>query len=240
MATVTTRQCSTTCVEPRPWIVLIIRLPRSVSPSAILTALIAPEIAQSLGLEKNQGALVTEVTAGSPAAKAGFRQGDVILAYNGKTIETMRSLPALVAATRAGATAKVQVWRDGAEKTMSVTIGKLAQEQMASAEDQPRIPGKASSKFLGAQLAALDDDAKAQLNLADDVKGVVISEIDPDGRAARAGLRPGDVIEKVGSTPVARPADIDKAFAKTKNNAVLLLVNRKGENLFVGVKRADA
>ena len=89
-------------------------------------------------------------------------------------------------------------------------------------------------------LAKLDDSARAQLNLPDDTKGVVIARVDPDGRAAAAGLRRGDVIEKVGSMAVASPSDVDKAFAKTKANAVLLLVNRGGENLFVGVKRADA
>jgi serine protease Do len=201
---------------------------------------VTPEIAQSLGLDSGRGALVTDVTAGSPAAKAGLHQGDVILAYEGKAIKTMRALPGLVAATRAGTDAKVQVWRDGREKTLTVKIGKLTPEQVATAEEQPRIPGSGFSKFLGADLAALDDDAKAKLNLAENAKGVVISKVDPEGRAAGAGLRPGDVIQKVGSIPVAHPSDIDKAFAKTKNNAVLLLVNRNGENLFVGVKRADA
>ncbi len=201
---------------------------------------VTPEIAQSLGLEAAQGALVAEVTAGGPAAKAGLRQGDVILGYEGKTLRRMRDLPSLVAATRAGTVAKLELWRDGRKSSVSVKIGKLAQEQVASAEERPEIPGNASSTYLGAKLAALDSETRAKLNLADDVKGVVISEVDEDGRAAGAGLRPGDVIRKVGSAAVRRPADVDTAFAKAGKNAVLLLITRNGEDLFVGVKRADA
>jgi len=201
---------------------------------------VSPEIAQAIGLDSATGAMVSEVTPGSPAAKAGLRQGDVVLGYNGKAVKMMRDLPGLVAATRAGETATIDLWRGGRRTSMPVTIGQLKPELAASANTGPAIPGSAASGFLGADLAALDDTSRAQLKLPEDMKGVVIARIEPEGRAAAAGLRPGDVIEKVGSIPVASPADVDEAFAKTRENAVLLLVNRGGETLFVGVKRADA
>jgi len=201
---------------------------------------VSPAIAQAIGLDSGMGAIIADVTPNSPAAKAGLRQGDVVLAYNGKIVKTMRDLPSMVATTRAGEVAKLDLWRGGIKTSVAVTIGQLKAEQVASASEQPVIPGSTASGFLGAHLAVLDDNTRAQLKLPDTAKGVVIAQVDPDGRAAAAGLRSGDVIEKVGSTPVASPADVDKAFAKTKQHAVLLLVNRGGETLFVGVKRANA
>jgi serine protease Do len=201
---------------------------------------VTPEIAQAIGLESGQGALVSKVTADSPAAKAGLRQGDVILGYNGNIVKTMRQLPRLVASTRAGGTAKIELWRNGRKNSVLVTIGKLKPAMVAAVGDGRTIPGSTASKALGARLAKLDDDAKAQLNLPENITGVVIARIDPEGRAAAARLRPGDVIEKVGTTAVATPADVDAAFANARNNVVLLLINRGGEERFVGVKLADA
>lgn len=201
---------------------------------------VSPEIAQAMGLKNDQGALISEVTADSPAAKAGLRQGDVILGYNGQAVAAMRDLPRLVAGTRSGETAKVELWRDGQKKSVSVTIGQLKPEMVASAEGGQAMPGSAVSKSLGAQMATLDDATKAQLSLPESTRGVVVAQIDPDGRAATAGLRPGDVIEKVGPDSVASPADVDAALAKAKSNTVLLLINRGGEELFVGVKLTDA
>jgi serine protease Do len=93
---------------------------------------------------------------------------------------------------------------------------------------------------LGAQLAALDEDIRTRLNLPDDVKGVVIARIDPEGRAAASGLRSGDVIVKVSSDAVRKPADVDRVIAGAQGKAVLLLINRGGEEMFVGIRLADA
>ena len=202
--------------------------------------LVSPEIAQAIGLDFGKGALIAGVTPGSPAAKSGLRQGDVVLGYNGNSVKTMRDLPSLVATTRSGETAMLELWRNGRIESVSVTIGRLKPDLVASANDDSVVPGSAASSFLGADLAALDNNSRAQLGLPETKKGVVIARIEPEGRAAAAGLRRGDVIEKVGSIPVASPLDVDKAIAKIKKNAVLLLVNRGGETLFVGVKRADA
>jgi len=199
-----------------------------------------PEIAQAIGLETGKGALISDVTADSPAAKAGLRQGDVILGYGGKAVKKMRDLPRLVADTPAGQTTKIELWRNGEKTSVSVTIGELKPATVASAEDSQVNPSGAASKALGADLATLDNNSKAQLNLPEDTKGVVVARIDSEGRAAAAGLRPGDVIEKVGSIAVTSPADVDAAFVEAKSNAVLLLINRGGEELFVGVKLADA
>jgi len=201
---------------------------------------VTPEIAQAIGLESAKGALISDVTPDSPAAKAGLRQGDVILGYNDKAVKAMRDLPRLVAETRSGQTLKVELWRNSQEKSVSVTIGDLKPDILASIEGGQGSPKGAASKALGVHLAALNDRSKAQLNLLEETQGVVVARVDPEGRAAAAGLRSGDVIEKVGSFAVAKPADVDLAFVKTKSNTVLLLINRGGEELFVGVKLADA
>jgi serine protease Do len=202
---------------------------------------ITPDIAKAVGLDEAKGALVTDVTAKSPAEAAGIKQGDVIVGFAGKPVTSMRELPRLVAGTRAGSDAKVELWRDGQKKTVTATIADLKPETVAARADDRATPGGTASKTLGADLAALDDDAKAQLNLPEDTTGVVVTAVDPDGRAAAVGLRPGDVIRKVGLTAVATPADVNEALAKAEqNNAVLLLIDRGGEELFVGLKLSGA
>jgi serine protease Do len=202
---------------------------------------VSPEMAQALQLDGDaKGAVVAEVTEDSPAAKAGLRQGDVILSYDGNAIKTMRDLPRLVANTRAGDTARVEVWRDGKKMSLSTVIAPFKTEQLASTDTGGEQPGTSASRVLGAQLAALDEDIRTRLNLPDDVKGVVIARIDPEGRAAASGLRSGDVIVKVSSDAVRKPADVDRVIAGAQGKAVLLLINRGGEEMFVGIRLADA
>jgi serine protease Do len=201
---------------------------------------VSPEIAQAVGLESAKGALVSGITADSPAAKADLRQGDVILSYDGKAVKKMRNLPRLVAGTRAGETAKIELWRDGKKKTVSITIGQLKPEILASVESSQIKPTGTASQALGVHLATLDDASKAQLNLSKDTNGVVIAQVNPEGRAAAAGLKPGDVIEKIGSIVVTNLVDADAAFVKARSSTVLLLINRGGEELFIGVKLAKA
>jgi serine protease Do len=201
---------------------------------------VSPDIAQAMGLDSASGALISEVTTDGPASKSGLRQGDVVLRYNDEPVKTMRDLPGLVAGTRSGEKAKLELWRNGRKKSVSVTIGQLKPNLVLAANDKSDTPKGSVSNFLGADLAALDEKSRSQLKLPKNKKGVIIAKIQPEGRAAAAGLRHGDVIEKIGSIAIENPEDVDEAIAKTKTNAVLLLVNRGGENLFVGIKRADA
>ena len=206
---------------------------------------VTPDIARAVGLDAPKGALVAGVIPDSPAAKAGLRQGDVILGYNGKPVAEMRSLPRLVAATAPNASVSVELWRDGRTKHVSVAIAELKSRTMAAAETgnaQPGSaqPGSAKSKRLGATLAMLTSDIKAKFKLPADTRGVVISALEPQGRAAEKGLRVGDVIERIGATEVNTPADALRAIGKTTTKAVLLLVNRGGNDMFIGLKLAGA
>ncbi|HYD68601.1 DegQ family serine endoprotease [Azospirillum sp.] len=199
---------------------------------------LTPELAEGLGLPKPQGALVAEVTAGSPAAKAGLKQGDVVVRFDGKPVDGVRDLTRLVAGTAAGSDARIDVVRGGKETTLTTRIEKLAEEpQMASAgpdADQPSHPA-----LSGLKLAALDAETRAQLGLDRGARGVVVVGVSP--KAGAVPVQPGDLIEAVGGEPVASPAELARKVTeagKAGKKAVLLLVNRQGNESFVALKLA--
>ncbi|MFO1056764.1 MAG: DegQ family serine endoprotease [Dongiaceae bacterium] len=210
---------------------------------------VTPEIASAVGLKSAAGALVAEVQPNSPASRAKVKQGDIILGFNGKEVAEMRDLPRLVAAVKAGTTVDLTVWRNRGRETLSVEIGKLKEEQQASASDNGDQGGAGGavvghvSKLLGAKLASLTPKTRQQFNIADDIQGVLVTDVDADGPAADQGLRPGDVIQEVGQAKVDAPKDVDnatQAAREAKQPAVLILVNRGGDQIFVAIKLGQA
>jgi len=207
---------------------------------------VTPEIASSLGLGDPTGSLVASVQPGGPAAAAGVQQGDVILTFDGQTVHETRELPRIVADTSAGKQVEVTVWRDDQRKALSLTVAKMKNEsQVASANDNSgnQSPTGTANRVLGVQLAELTSDLRQQLGLADGVKGVVVTDVDEQGPAAKQGLRQGDVIEQVSRHQVATPEEVgqlvQRAVAANKP-AVLLLVNRQGNEVFLAVKVGKA
>jgi len=205
---------------------------------------VTPEIASAVGLDKPAGAIVSEVMPDSPAAKAGLQRGDVILAFAGKPVDHLRDLPRLVAATPIGGKADVTLWRDHAKQTVTVEVAKLADDQVAANDNLPETPAAPAAdtvETLGLTLASLTPDLRQQFGIPETISGVVVTSVADDGPAAKRGLQPGDVIEQVGSDPVATPqqvASLAKAAHAENRNAVLLLVNRQGDELFVAVEVA--
>lgn len=199
---------------------------------------VTDDIADAVGMDRAAGALITEVIDDGPASEAGFQQGDVIVSFNDQRVGEMHDLPRLVAGTTAGSTVDVDVWRDGGTKTLKVDIGRLDPEQVASLRDDGgdgNGPAHDSNK-LGAQLSRLDAEMRERLDLDETVGGVVITALEPDGLAARQGLRVGDVIRRVGSKTVDKPADVESALNEADKQSVLLLVNRRGNEMFIGLK----
>jgi serine protease Do len=193
---------------------------------------VTPDIAESLGLEEAKGALVAEVVKDGPAKEAGLQQGDVIVEYDGKPVGDSAELPLLVARTPVGTSVPVIVIRDKERQTIKVTIGELQDETMAEA-------GTESSEDLGLDLQTLTPDLADNLGLGDDVHGVVVTAVDPEGSAAEAGLRRGDVIVEVNRKPVKDVAEFRAALKETKGKSVLFLVRRGENTIFLAVKRGE-
>ena len=152
------------------------------------------DLAKSLGLDDAEGALVAQVTPDSPAASAGFRQGDVILSYSGKQIKNLRDLTSAVADTAAGTEADVVVWRDGSEKTIAVEIGQMPEQDQMAALSGDEQPQESDAPKLGLMLSQLTPEAREQFELPDDAEGVLVTDVQPGSPAAEKGLQRGDVI----------------------------------------------
>ncbi len=190
------------------------------------------DLAESFGLDKPAGALVVQVLDNSPAAKGGLRVGDVILSMNGQPVVMSADLPHLIGALKPGATARLEVMREGARKNVQVKVGAAPGE----GDEQPVVgqsSGKGSSNRLGITVADLTDEQKKVIDLQ---SGVVIQEV-KDGPAAMIGLRPGDVITHLDNQVI----DSAKTFVKVmdklpKERSLSMRVLRQGRASFITFK----
>ena len=196
---------------------------------------VTEDMAQSLGLAQPGGAIVSSVAPDSAAARAGIRQGDVIRSFNGQPVQDFNALRNRVAEATPGSDASVMVIRDGEEKSLTV---KLDEARPRSDErNTSAAGGEADQAALGVSVAPLTPEMARRLGLNNrNTKGLVIQDLNPDGRAADAGLRPGDVIEQVNRTPVDSVDDLRAAVTKAGDKPILLLINREGVNTFVTVR----
>ena len=197
---------------------------------------VTPEIAEAMGLDSTEGALVADVIEDSPAEGV-LRAGDVIRGFNGETVGETRDLPQLVAAARPGEDATIALWRDGETLQASLTLGELQPREMASADDGTRGGGDSANE-LGATLAPVTAAARRELGLGEDVEGAVVTSLRGDGRAAQAGLRVGDVILRVGDDVIESPRDATRALRAAEGRSVLIQIARGEARLFVGVPLA--
>ena len=195
---------------------------------------VTPELAEALNMKENDGALVAGVVPGSPAAKAGIKEGDLILTYDGKAIGKMVELPRLVADTTVNKTVKVELMRGGKRTTLPVTIDEMKEDDDTAPPSTPGVQG--GTDLLGMSLTPLTDTLRDQLGLGAEVKGLVVASVSPRGVAAKAGLQRGDVVTQINQQPVATVADASKIVESGKGSALLFLVNRGGNNVFVAVK----
>jgi len=196
---------------------------------------ITPPLAKEFGLKEAKGALVGDVLSGSPAEKAGFKRGDVIVDFMGHPIESSTQLRNLVAGTPVGAKGKVKVIRENKEKELDVTIEEQPKD-IAKAGPQEPEEAAPSSRLNGVEVRNLTPEMAKQLDLGRSAKGVVITRVEPGSAAEEAGLQRGDLIMEVNRKPVNNTEEYEKVLSKIdKNEAILLLVGRQGRTLFLTV-----
>jgi serine protease Do len=215
---------------------------------------ITDDIAEASGVKENSGALVASVTPGSPAAKAGIQDGDVILKFDGKDVTSMRGLPRLVAQTPIGKDVDVELLRKGQRLNLKVAVGRLAEESepaKAAAKEAPKgkggkgkdsgksAPPSGRSSLIGLVLAPLNEELREKHGIGKDVKGVIVLEVDPASPMAEKGVKVGDVIVEVAYEAVSSLDDIAKSVDKVKKagrkNVLLRLEDGKGDMRLVAV-----
>lgn len=192
-------------------------------------------IAESLGMKETKGALVAESTADGPAAKGGIQSRDVITSVNGNPVKDARDLAMQIGGMAPGAAVNVTIWREGAEKNLSLTLGEMPKER-AAAMPQPAATSTDVPK-LGLTLAAAEQ-AKGKGS-----EGVVVVDIDPRGLASAHGFKAGDIILDVGGKKVSNPVDVRDAIKDAHMNgkrAVLMQLKSDEGTRFVGVTIARA
>ncbi len=204
---------------------------------------VTDEIAESLGLEKAEGALVASVTENSPAAKGGIKAGDVILKFNNRDVKEMRSLPKIVAETEIDKNVDVEIWRDGKKGTTQVSVGELDEELVAKTSSGETGEGGKDEELkvttLGLSVGQLNTSTRKRFNLKKKTKGVVIVSVDKDGAAAEKGIKAGDVIVEVSQNEVTSPKEVQKRVADAKSSgrkSVLLLIEGQAGLRFVALR----
>ncbi|MFL6579141.1 MAG: Do family serine endopeptidase [Burkholderiales bacterium] len=183
-------------------------------------------LANSFGLPKPQGALISGVEPGSPAEKAGLKSGDVVLGVNGKQVNQLSELSGAIAATKPGSNARLQIWREGKSRDVDVKVAELLEQKTAAANSGKNPPGETSAK-LGLTLRELAPEERAQLKTEG---GLVVQSA--SGAAARAGIQPGDVILALNDTPVKSVEQL-KSLVQKSDKTVALLIQRETSRMYV-------
>jgi Do/DeqQ family serine protease len=194
------------------------------------------DMAQSLGMSETKGVIVNSVVPGSAAERAGIRQGDVIIALDGTSVNDSNAFRNHIASTTPGSQVTLTVLRDNREQKIQATLGEFKSETAESREGRDAGPDAAGQGKLGLTVIPLTPEIASELNLRTGTQGVVIDSVEPAGPAAAAGLARGDVIEAVNRQPARSPADLRLGIDRNGGKPALLLVNRGGEVFYVAIR----
>lgn len=206
---------------------------------------VTEDIAETLGLQENTGALVSAVTPDSPAAKAGLQSGDVILKFDGKDISTMRGLPKIVAQTMINKSVPVEILRKGAKQTVNVTVGLLVEEaepvpaKATPVEPPPAAKTEPEKPVLGLTMQPLNEELRTKYGFGEGLSGLVVTEVDPLSAAGEKGIKEGDLIVEAAQEALKSVGDFRKTIDRVKKagrQALLLRIeNAQKEMTFVAV-----
>ncbi len=194
-------------------------------------------IAESFGLRRPRGALVSRVDSGSPAEEAGLQPGDLILTFGDRPVEDDRALSRFVAEAEIGSVVDVEFLRQRERMETALTIGQLEQTPRAAVVEEASAAAPAASSVLGLTLGPINPDTRREFNLPADATGVVVLDVDA-GSDAAGKVNRGDVIEEIAWEKVASPAEATEVAeaAADEGKAVLLLINRDGQLVFQSVR----
>ena len=193
---------------------------------------VTKDVADSLGLPKANGALVQRVEQGGPAEKGGIEPGDIIVKFNGMPIEKSSDLPRMVGNTKPGARSTVTVWRKGAARDLAINIGEMEPDNKIAKEEAKKPKPEQAVNTLGLAVTDLSEVQKRELKIDG---GAVIENA--EGAAARAGLRPGDIVLRINNTDVKDGKQFNALVSKLEPKKTVLLLVRRGEaSQFVTIK----
>jgi Do/DeqQ family serine protease len=196
---------------------------------------VTSDLAASLGLADTRGAIVSGVESGSAADRAGLKRGDVITTFNGQAVSDSNALRNRVAEARPGSSASVGIVRDGSERTLTVALDEAAANRRPGGGSSDSAD-PADQAALGIAVAPLTSETAARAGIRRDLQGLLVQNVSPDGRAADAGIRAGDVIVEANRQPVTTVDQLRAAARSATDRPLLLLVHREGRDLFVTVR----
>ncbi len=199
---------------------------------------VTPALAQEFDLKEHTGALISDVAPKSPAEKAGFKNGDVVVEFNGKPVNDSRHLKLAVARTQPGETVSVKIVRDGKNQTLSMKVKELPGSEDV-AKNGKAMENDDNGTLNGVTVGDLDQQSRRQYNLPGSVNGVVVTDVTPDSPAAEAGLKPGDVIQEINRKPVKTAEEAVKMTEKTDTKKTLLRVWSGGGSRYVIVDETE-
>ena len=193
----------------------------------ILMQQLTPELAKSFNLKEAKGALIAQIEKDGPADKAGLRDGDIVIEYNGKPIADIRELSQAVASTKPGAKVKVKAMREGKPVSLVIVVGEMPTDGKLNFKK----PAASQNNALGANVRPLNDKEKKRVS-----NGLFVESV--DGAAAEAGMRRGDIIISAGGKKIRTEKDLNEVVSKAKGS-LAVLVDRNGSREFIPVKLSD-
>jgi len=196
----------------------------------VMSEAVTPALAKAFHEKEPAGALVSEVKHDTPASHAGIEKGDIILAVNGKPISDSAQLAMTISLMQPGSQVSLRVLRDGAEREISAHLEEMPTETAKAANE----PNATETGMEGVSVENVNSRTARQFGVPADTAGVVVTEVDPNSRAAVNGLRPGDIIVEVNRKPVHNTAEFEQAV-KGDGAETLLLVSREGATIYLAV-----
>ncbi|MGP0591916.1 Do family serine endopeptidase [Nitrospira sp. T9] len=204
---------------------------------------LTPALAQSFQLPEGQqgGVLISEVHEDGPSAKAGLQRGDVILEYGGEAVKDVNHLRNIVARTKVGKKKEIKVLREGKETLLTLELGERPSDQALAKtgpveEEKAPAMAKLDNVLSGMTVAPISGESRSEFNIPEQIKGVVVSKVESGSAVEAAGIQVGDVIQEVSRQSVKTIDDFKQVASKiAKDELAVLLVNRRGNNLFIAV-----